>query len=83
MDQKLTVITDNNPLTYAVTSTRSLVLHMSSIKYQPGKNNSYALSRLPGNDTLDDIYRDIVKVFSRGTQIYSSTSIKSVAHIEY
>lgn len=70
-------ILGQNPLTYALTSAKldatghrwisALCQYNFSIKYRPGKNNADvdALSRLRGNDTLDDISRETVKALCR------------------
>ena len=61
--QEFTVITDNNPLTYVLSSAKldatsqrwiaALAAYNFEIKYRPGKNNADAdaLSRLPSNAT--------------------------------
>ena len=93
MGQKFTVITDNNPLTYALTTAKldatghrwisALSQYDFSIKYRPGKNNADAdaLSRLPGINTQpDDISEELVKVLCKETQLNNNT--EPVAYIE-
>lgn len=79
---KFTVITDNNPLTYVLTTARldatgqrwvsALASYDFDIKYRPGKRNVDAdtLSRLPKkNETpFETISAEVVKAIGKGTE---------------
>ena len=85
--QQFTVLTDNNPLTYVLTTAKldatghrwlaDLATYDFNIKYRPGKNNADAdgLSRIP---TDTNVRRDIDQEFIRTI----CSSVSSIPYVE-
>ena len=93
-DAKFTVVTDNNPLTYALSKAKldatshrwlsSLASYDFNIVYRPGSSNVDAdgLSRYPGNQDCTEIHNDSVKVTSACIVTTPFHTIKSVDILE-
>lgn len=76
-----TVRTDNNPLTYVLSTAKldatshrwlaSLANYNFSIQYRSGKTNTDAdaLSRLPSSDTRNVVFADVVKALCLGSLV--------------
>ena len=90
---KLQVWTDNNPLTYVLTSARldatdhrwlaALSVFDFSLSYRPGKVNCDAdmLSRLPRTETSEDIVKAIVQLEHQDAYIHSLPCNLSVTDV--
>ena len=89
--QTFAVYTDNNPLTYVLTSAKldatghrwiaALSAYNFTITYKPGKTNTDAdiLSRLPRTETLDtDAIRAFIDVYDKQPYIESLSTVQSV-----
>ena len=88
--QDFVVMTDNNPLTYILTSARldatghrwlaSLASYNFTVKYRPGKTNTDAdiLSRLPGREesVLEELSKDSVQAICN--MVHVSNHVESI-----
>ena len=90
---KVQVWTDNNPLTYVLTSAKldatghrwlaALSVFEFSLSYKPGKGNCDAdmLSRLPRTETSEDVVKAIMQLEHQDAYIHSLSCNSSVTDV--